>query len=267
MRKILIVGNWKMHLNASQASLLVHRLHERIKIHRDIEVVLAPSMLTLQPLSVQLDRRKFRLAAQNAYWRDEGAFTGEVSFTMLRDLVHYAIIGHSERRHHFHEDLDMVRDKVAAATRNGITPILCVGETKQERQQGETRQVLHDQLMTGLSNLTAAEVASMVVAYEPVWAISSGSNYADHEIPKPDQLNDAVEYIRDYVKGVFGPKASKNLRVLYGGSTFPEIVTGMLDIKGLDGFLVGGASLNYHDFASIIATSRRWQRSTEGNKG
>src|SRR4051812_13975177 len=142
MRKILIVGNWKMHLNASQASILLHRLQERIKIHRDIEVVLAPPMLTLQPLSVQLDRRKFRLAAQNAYWRDEGPFTGEVSFTMLRELVHYVIIGHSERRIVFNEDLDMVRDKVAAAIRNDITPILCIGETQQERKEGETKQVL-----------------------------------------------------------------------------------------------------------------------------
>src|SRR5690348_3982538 len=112
-----------MHLNASQASLLVHRLHERISLHHDIEVVLAPSLLTLQPLSLQIDRRKFRLAAQNAYWRDEGPYTGEVSFTMLQDLVHYVIVGHSERRHVFHEDLDMIRDKTAAAVRNGIAPI------------------------------------------------------------------------------------------------------------------------------------------------
>src|SRR5581483_888962 len=174
MRRILIVGNWKMHLNASQASLLVHRLHERIKIYRDIEVVLAPSMLTLQPISVQLDRRKFRLAAQNAYFQDEGAYTGEVSFTMLRDLVHYAIVGHSERRRIFREDLEMVRDKVAAAVRNDIVPILCVGETKNERDEGETKQVLHDQLMTGLSNLTAGEVGAIVISYEPVWAIGTG---------------------------------------------------------------------------------------------
>jgi triosephosphate isomerase len=221
-------------------------------------------MLVLQPLSVQIDRRKFRLAAQNAYWRDEGPFTGEVSFTMLRELVHYAIVGHSERRHVFNEDLNTIRDKVAAAVRNDITPILCIGETKQEREQGETNQVLHDQLMSGLSNLTAGEVGSMVVAYEPVWAISNGSNFAEHELPKPDEVASAVEYIRGYVKGVFGPKASKNLRVLYGGSTFPEMVTGMLTVTGVDGFLVGGASLNYHAFSSIIDLTRKWQRQREG---
>src|SRR5260370_464100 len=131
-RKILLVGNWKMHLNVSQASLLVHRLQERTRIHRDVEVVLAPTMLALQPISMQIDRRKFRLAAQNAYHKDDGAFTGEVSFTMLRDLVHYVIIGHSERRMYFHEDLPTVRDKVAAAIRNEITPIIGVDETSQQ---------------------------------------------------------------------------------------------------------------------------------------
>lgn len=254
MRRILIVGNWKMHLNASQASLLLHRLHEHIKIHQAIEVVLAPSMLTLQPLSVQIDRRKFRLAAQNAYFRDEGAFTGEVSFTMLRELVHYVIVGHSERRYIFHEDLNMVRDKVAAAVRNEIAPILCVGETKTERKEGETKQVLHDQLMTALSNLTAGEVGAMVISYEPVWAIGTG------DIAKPDQVEAAVNYIRDYVKDVFGPKAAKNLRVLYGGSVVPDVIGGFLDTTGVNGFLVGGASLNYHSFAGIVDSARRWQR-------
>ncbi len=254
MGKILIVGNWKMNLNAGQASLLVHRLQERVKISRDIEVVLAPSMLVLQPLSVQLDRRKFRLAAQNAYFRDEGAYTGEVSFTMLRDLVHYAIVGHSERRHIFGENLNMVRDKVAAAVRNEITPILCVGETKHERDEGETKQVLHDQLMSGLSNLTAKEVGEMVIAYEPVWAIGTG------DIAKPQQVQEAINFIRRYVEDVFEAKAAKNLQILYGGSVVPEVVAGFLDIPGIDGFLVGGASLNYHQFTDIIEAAKRWQR-------
>lgn len=256
MRRLLVVGNWKMHLNASQASLLVHRLQERIKIYRDIEVVLAPPMLSLQPMSVQIDRRKFRLAAQNAYFRDEGPFTGEVSFTMLRDLVHYVIIGHSERRHVFNEDLDMVRDKVAAAVRNEIMPILCVGETKAEKDDGETKQVLHDQLMTALSNLTAREVGGMVIAYEPVWAIGQIS-------AKPELVAKAFDYIRGYVKDVFGPKAAKGVRILYGGDVEPDVVGGLLDVEGVDGFLVGHASLNYAHFTGIIEGVRRWQR----NKG
>ena len=253
-----------MNLNASQASLLVHRLQERIQIHRDIEVVLAPNMLVLQPLSLQIDRRKFRLASQDAYWRDEGPFTGEVSFTMLRDLVHYGLVGHSERRHVFHEDLDTVKQKVAAAVRNEITPILCVGETKSDREQGETKQVLHDQLMSALSDLTAAEVRDMVIAYEPVWAISDGSNYANHVMAKPDQVAEAVDYIRRYINDVYGTKAGKDVRVLYGGSTVPEIVSGFLSVPGVDGFLVGGASLNYHVFSAIVAAARRWQRQGGG---
>ncbi len=255
MRKILIVGNWKMYLNASQASLLIHRLSERIKIRTNIEVVLTPSMLTLQPLSLQIDRRKFRLAAQNAYSKDEGAFTGEISFTMLRDLVHYVIVGHSERRHIFHEDLDMIRDKVTAAGRNDITPILCVGETKQERDDGETKQVLHDQLMTATSNLTAAGAGKIVVAYEPVWAVGEGQVVA-----KPSDVKEATDYIRKYIEGVFGPRAAAKIRVLYGGSVVPEAIGGLLAVNGIDGFLVGRDSLNYHSFTEIINAAYHWQR-------
>lgn len=258
MRKILIAGNWKMHLNTSQASILVHRLQERIPIYRDIEIVLAPSMLTLQPLSLQIDRRKFRLAAQNAYFKDEGAYTGEVSFTMLRDLVHYVIVGHSERRHVFDESLEMIRDKVAAAVRNEITPILCVGETAHEREEGETKQVLHDQLMSALSNLTAGEVANMVISYEPVWAIGTGN------VAKPDQVKSVVDYVRGYVRDVFGDKAGKELRILYGGSVVPEVIHGFLNTEGVDGFLVGGASLNYEAFAGIAEAAHRWQREKGG---
>ncbi len=247
-----------MHLNTSQASLLVHRLAERIQIYRDIQVALAPSMLVLQPLSLQIDRRKFRLAAQNAYFKDEGAYTGEVSFTMLRDLVHYVIVGHSERRHIFDESLEMIRDKVAAAVRNEITPILCVGETAHERDEGETKQVLHDQLMSALSNLTAGEVSNIVIAYEPVWAIGK------ENVTKPDQAKAVVDYIRSYVRDVFGERAAKELTVLYGGGVVPETVQGFLNIEGIDGFLVGHESLNYEAFAGIIDSARRWQREKGG---
>lgn len=246
MNRLLIVGNWKMHLNTSQASLLLHRLHERIKIHRDIEVVLAPNTLVLQPLSIQLDRRKFRLSAQNAYFKDEGAYTGEVSFTQLRDLVHYVIIGHSERRNVFNESHDEIRDKVAACVRNEITPILCVGESKTERLANETKLVLHDQLMTALSHLTGREVKNMVIAYEPVWAIGTG------DVATPEQVADAVTYIRKYISDTFSAKTANSVRVLYGGSMVPDVVKGFLALPGVDGFLVGGASINYHQFSSIV---------------
>jgi triosephosphate isomerase len=256
-KRTLIVGNWKMHLNVSQASLLLHRLQERVRISNDIEVVLAPSMLVLQPLSIRLDRRKFRLAAQNAYSTDEGAFTGEVSFAMLRELVHYVIIGHSERRAHFNETLELVRDKVAACVRNEITPILCVGETKQERKEGETKQVLHDQVTTALSNLTAKEVENMVIAYEPVWAIGSG------DPAKPAQIEEAIAFIRHQVKELYTAKAAKNLRVLYGASVAPEFTQGILKLEGVDGLLVGGASVNYHQFSAITDAAYQFNRSPE----
>ena len=253
MKRLLIVANWKMNLNTSQASLLLHRLHERIKIYRNIEVVLAPSMLVLQPLSLQIDRRKFRLAAQNAYHKDEGAFTGEVSFTQLRDLVHYVIIGHSERRIYFGENLDMIRDKVTAAVRNEITPILCVGETKTEHRAGETKQVLHDQITTALSNLTAREVAKIVIAYEPVWAIST----FDGQLAKPSQIEPVFDYIRSQIAALYGKKTSQSTRVLYGGSVDENTARAYMDIDGCDGVLVGGASLNYHKFSEIIKSGFR----------
>jgi len=251
MRKKLVVANWKMHLNTSQSSLLLHRLDDRIKTHREVEVVLAPSILVLQPLSLQVDRRKFRLAAQDAYFIDEGPYTGEVSFTMIRDLVHYCIIGHSARRLHFHDTLETVRDKVAACVRNGITPILCVGETKQEKRLGEAKQVLHDQVFTALSNLTADEVEDMVITYEPVWAISTNEGEKD----KPIDVERSIAFIRLEIEAMYGKKAAERVRVLYGGSVDKDDVGGYLEIEGCDGVLVGAASLNYIQFADIVETA------------
>lgn len=253
MRKLLIAGNWKMNLTTHEASLLVHRLNERIAIHQHIEVVLAPSLLYLQPLSLQIDRRKFRLAAQNAFYKDEGAYTGEVSFAMLRDLAHYVIIGHSERRLYFHETLETIRDKVAAAVRNKITPILCIGETQQERRAGETHQVLHDQLTTALSNLTAGDVEQIVIAYEPVWAISTFGGI----LAKPYEVAQALKRIRYEIRELYGERAAELVRILYGGSVDDQIARGYLEIEDCDGALVGAASLNYHKFAGIVDTAYR----------
>lgn len=248
MKKTLVVGNWKMHLNTQQSSLLVRRLEQHIKPHRSVEVVLAPSMLTLQPISLEIDRRKFRLAAQDAHPADEGAFTGEVSFAMLDELVHYAIAGHSARRIYFEESLELIRDKVQAAVRNHIVPILCVGETKKERAAGETNQVLHDQVTTALANLTSAEVSKVVIAYEPVWAIST----FDGEKALPSDMQKALVFIRKQVADLYGQKVADAVRLLYGGSVGPEDAGAFLELPDCDGVLVGAASLNYKQFTGIV---------------
>lgn len=259
MKKTLIVGNWKMHLDTHQASILLHRLQQHIHAHRSVEVVIAPTPLTLQPLSMEVDRRKFRLAAQDGFYKDDGPYMGEVSFSMMRELVHYGIIGHSSRRVYFGESLEVVRDKVEAAVRNGIIPILCIGETKEERNDGETKQVIHDQLTTALANITSDDIADMVIAYEPVWAIST----FEGEVAKPDDMQKAIDYIRFQIKELYGESAAKSVRILYGGSVDEHDAAAYLKLKGCDGVLVGAASLNYHQFAAIVDSAYQLQLDRE----
>lgn len=263
IKRTLIVGNWKMHLNTHESSLLMKRLHDHIQPHRTVEVVLAPSLLVLQPLSLEIDKRVFKLAAQNAYATDAGAYTGEVSFSMLRDLVHYSIIGHSERRIYFSESLENVRDKVQAAVRNGIIPILCVGETQQERSNGETNRVIHDQVTTALSNLTSDEIENVVIAYEPVWAISTFGG----ELAKPDDIKLVINLIRQTISELYGATAAEHIRVLYGGSVTADTAAGYIAIDGCDGALVGSASLNYKQFTSIVDAAYRLSHGEEAPDG
>lgn len=249
MSKKLIVGNWKMHFTTGQASLYLHRLEQRAPNYRDVEVVLCPNLLALQSLSLQINHRKFRMGAQNCYWRDEGAFTGEVSATMMRGLVHYVIVGHSERRHIFGETNKDTAQKVQAVVRNGMQPILCVGETQQQRAEGETAHVIHDQVLAGLRNITSEEVQEVVIAYEPVWAIGTGKN-AD--------VADAVQaakLIRKHVKALFGDEAARTIRVLYGGSVDSHNAGSYVQADGIDGLLVGGASLKAPVFSDIIESA------------
>ncbi len=252
MRKKLIVGNWKMHLNTAQASLYLHKLDQKVQTHRNVDVVLCPNFLVMQSLSLQVDHRKFKLGAQNCYWRDEGAYTGEVSATMLHGLADYVILGHSERRHVFNENDTLIRHKVQAVLRNGMTPILCVGETAGERASKETLDVLHGQIVAGLANVTSEEIHRVVIAYEPVWAISNGSNFADHPVATPDEVQKAVKAIRSQVRALYGKKAEESLRVLYGGSTDNHNAKAFLGVAGVDGLLSGGASLKADIFADMI---------------
>jgi triosephosphate isomerase len=249
--KKLIIGNWKMNLNTHEASLYLHKLATMVEVHRDVEVVLAPTLLALQSLSLQIDRRQFKLAVQNLYWRDHGAYTGEVSATQLRGIVDYAIVGHSERRHVFNESDKDTRNKVQASIRNHIHPILCIGETASERAAGETHDILHDQLVGGLANVTSDELDDVIIAYEPVWAIGTGDNALPGDVTK------AVTAIRSQIKHLYGAAAANSIRVLYGGSVKADSAADYLAIDGVDGLLVGGASLDAHAFVEIIKKAHK----------
>lgn len=246
MGKKLIIANWKMNLGINEGSLFVHKLDTLVGAHSKVEVVIAPTMLTLQPLHLQVQHHHFNLAAQNFFWKDSGAFTGEVSATQLRGLVQYGLVGHSERRHIFGERNKMLRDKVQAAFRNDFVPILCVGETASEHADNETNDVLHDQLVGGLANITSEEAERLVVAYEPVWAIGTG------KIPTPGDIERAIRAIRSQIKHLFGDKTAQAVRVLYGGSVTTDNAEAIMATQGVDGLLIGGASLDVHAFAEII---------------
>jgi triosephosphate isomerase len=249
--KTLIVGNWKMNLTTQEASLYLHKLAGMVRVRRDVEVVLAPTLLALQSLSLQIDRRQFKLAVQNLYWRDHGAFTGEVSAAQLHGIVDYAIVGHSERRHVFHESDKDTRNKVQAALRNHIRPILCIGETASERAMGETHDILHDQLVGGLANVTSEELDMVVIAYEPVWAIGTGDN------AMPRDVKEAVAAIRRQIKHLYGAAAAASIRILYGGSVTADSAADYLAIEGVNGLLVGGASLDPNGFDEIIKKAHK----------
>lgn len=246
MGKKLIIANWKMNLTVNEASLFVHRLDNLVGKRRGVEIVLAPTMLAVQPLHLQVQHHHFNLAAQNFYWRDHGAYTGEVSASQLRGLVQYGLVGHSERRHVFGERSKDIRSKVQAAVRNGITPVLCIGETASERADGETADTIHDQLIGGLANITSVEVEHIVVAYEPVWAIGTGKFAAPRDVSR------AVKLIRKQIKQLFGALAAKHVRVLYGGSVNVDNASAYLQIDGVDGLLIGDTSLDVRAFAEII---------------
>lgn len=235
-----------MHHNVHHASLLLHKLEKQVESHNDVETVLCPTLLGLQSLSLQVNHRKFKLGAQNCYWRDEGAYTGEVSAAQLHGLVDYVIVGHSERRHVFGEHDKDIRHKVQAVIRNNMRPILCVGETSVERADNETKHVIHDQVVSGLANITSEEVEKLVIAYEPVWAIGTGKNATAQDVEQ------VATIIHQQVAALYGESAADHVRILYGGSVSDVNADMYLDIPRIDGLLVGGASLNPHSFAKIV---------------
>ncbi len=252
--KTYIVGNWKMNFTVGESSLYLHKLLQRVKSYRDIEVVVAPSLVALQPLSLQVDRHKIKLAAQNAYFQDCGAYTGEVSASQIRSLVDYCILGHSERRHILGETNKDIRKKVAAVIRNGMTPILCIGETAEERKNGETTDIIRDQLLSGLSEVSAEDLDKVIIAYEPVWAISTTKAA---KMATPDDIKEVLDKIHKLLTKTYGEDIAENIPVLYGGSVKPTNAEAYLSIPGCNGLLVGGASLIAPEFNDIIEIAKQ----------
>lgn len=251
MRSKLIIGNWKMHFTVKQAVSFAGKLAAK-PIPEGVVVGIAPHSLALSEIATMLQKTGLKITAQNAYFQDEGAYTGEVSMPMLRGLAHYVLVGHSERRHVFHEVNEVAKLKVAAAMRSGLVPVLCVGETLVERQHYHTKQVITDQLLNGISNLTAEEVSKIVVAYEPVWAISAGKNFSKHTSAHPDDAKKAAEIIRHNIAHMYGEEVAKKLKILYGGSVSANNAAAFLQTEGIDGLLVGGASLSVATFWPIV---------------
>jgi triosephosphate isomerase len=247
-RKKLIFGNWKMHFSVNQATAFAKKLSAK-KIGEGVVVAVAPTSIALSPVSDVLANNDISTIAQNAYHKDEGAFTGEISMPMLRGVAKYVLVGHSERRHVFNESNELLRAKMSAAVRSGIKPVYCIGETLIEREHYHTNAVISDQLEVGLADLTSEEISKIVIAYEPVWAIGTGK-FAD-----PQEVSKVVSKIRKDIASLYGADTANKVYVLYGGSVASDNCKSYLDIKGVDGLLVGGASLGIATFWPIVESA------------
>jgi triosephosphate isomerase len=248
-RRALIAGNWKMYKTAREAVALVQELRADLDLRkrRDVDVLVAPPFTALHAVAAARQGSDIALAAQDVHWEKEGAFTGEVSAAMLQDAgCTHAIVGHSERRQLFGETDETVARKVQAALRQGLTPIVCVGETLAEREAGRIQEVVERQVERALRALSPEEVASLVIAYEPVWAIGTGRNAT------PEQAQEVHAFIRRQVNASHGALVADGLRILYGGSVKPDNIGPLMAQPDVDGALVGGASLTAASFLKIV---------------
>ena len=254
--KTYVIVNWKMNLTVGDSSIYLQRLLKKIKPSRGLEIIIAPSAISLASLSLQLERNKskIKLAAQNFYQKDFGAYTGEISIAQLRGVVSYALVGHSERRFIFGETNKDISQKVAAAIRSGITPVLCIGETENQRNFGETKDVLRDELLGGLSEIDTEDVKKCLIAYEPVWAISSTEQARP---ATPDEIAASIQLIEEQLVDIYGQETAEQIPLLYGGSVNPNNAGAYLTIPGINGVLVGESSLISDNFNEIIETAKR----------
>lgn len=238
-----------MNLGIPNAVDLAHSVADKIASNTDTEVAIFPTTLALASVAEAMEGTNVQVGAQNMHHETEGAFTGEISPTMLHPLASMVILGHSERRQIFGETNEVIALKVDAAISHGITPVVCIGETLEERNAKTTDRVLQSQVIAAFSHLNDLPTHAMVLAYEPVWAIGTGVN------AKPEQAESTIAAIRDFVSSMYGPPAARTLRILYGGSVNPHNWENLSSQKNIDGALVGGASLNADSFVKLVQTS------------
>jgi triosephosphate isomerase len=251
MRTPFIAGNWKMFKTVTEAVVFAKELKSLVKDVVDVEIVIAPPFTAIHSMAEALRNTNVGVSGQDVYWEKEGAFTGEVSAAMLKEAgAEYGIIGHSERRRLFGETDATVNRKIFAAIGAGLTPIVCIGETLEERERNETLTVLDRQIKDGFDRLTADQVGELVVAYEPVWAIGTGRNAT------AAQAEEAHAHIRMRLRQWFGAEAADRCHVIYGGSVKPDNIADLIREPDVDGALVGGASLDLRSFGDIVMRSR-----------
>ena len=250
MRRPIVAANWKMYKTVHEAVVYIKELRKLVKDVHDVEIIVAPPFTALHASMEAARASNIAMAAQDVYFEKEGAFTGAVSAGMAKEAgAEFAIVGHSERRRVFHDTDEIVNRKARAAEAAGLTPIVCVGETLDEREGGETLNVLDRQMKVGLDGFTGDQLAAFVIAYEPVWAIGTGRNAT------PEQANAAHAHIRQRLRSWFGGDAAEGCHILYGGSVKPENVAAIAAQPEVDGALVGGASLDPAAFYEIIRKS------------
>jgi triosephosphate isomerase (TIM) len=252
MRTPFIAANWKMFKTVHEAVVFIKEIRGHVKDVTDVEIVVAPPFTALHSVAEAARNTPVGVAGQDLHWEREGAFTGEISAGMLTEAgAEYVIIGHSERRRLFHETDETVNRKLIAALGGGLCPIVCIGETLEEREADQTLAVLDRQIKTGLDGLSGDQVGTLVLAYEPVWAIGTGRNAT------PEQAGEAHAHIRGRLRQWFGAGAADHGHVIYGGSVKPDNIHELIRHPDVDGALVGGASLDVKAFADIVARSRQ----------
>ncbi len=248
-RRPFIAGNWKMYKTVSEAITLAKEIARGCQ--DGVEVAIAPPFTALYVVSKEIKGTSLKLAAQNMFWENEGAYTGEISPIMIKDIgCNYVIIGHSERRQYLGENNEIVNKKILAAIKAGLVPILCIGERLKERKDGKTFEIVKKQLLSALEGILLTDADKLVIAYEPVWAIGTGLTAT------PDQAQEVHNYLRQLLAEKFGGKVAKGIRILYGGSVKPENICDLMEKGDIDGALVGGASLKASTFLKIINYSK-----------